>query len=190
MLLDGAGMDLHFTETRETVELRPGNRCARFVGTEAVLVDGATTVDCNLIWRRDAYQVTVHEGTAGAAATRRKACAVSSTSSTAESSLDGAVAGAGDLLVGDLGEPLPGGCTGHSLAFLLAPPGCSASNRECNDRYVAFRAFTVRPRSTWSTSGEPVLGARRGGRRAVELPFRMASIASPSRRRLVGGHVG
>ena len=32
VLLDGAGMDLHFTETGETVELRPGNRCARFVG--------------------------------------------------------------------------------------------------------------------------------------------------------------
>jgi len=36
---------------------------------------------------------------------------------------DGAVAGAGDLLVGDLGESLPGRVTGRSLTFLLAPPG-------------------------------------------------------------------
>ena len=43
VLLDGAGMDLHFTETGERVELRPGNRCARFAGEapiEALLVDG------------------------------------------------------------------------------------------------------------------------------------------------------
>ena len=36
---------------------------------------------------------------------------------------DGAIAGSGDLLVGDLGESLPGRGTGRSLTFLLAPPG-------------------------------------------------------------------
>ena len=91
---------------------------------EAVLVDGATT-DCNLIWRRDAYQVTVHEGMAGAPppivgeGVRGLVYVVDGRLVAP----DGAVAGAGDLLVGDLGEPLPGGCTGRSLAFLLAPPG-------------------------------------------------------------------
>ncbi len=127
VLLDGAGMDLHFTETGERVELRPGNRCARFAGEvpiEAVLVDGATT-DCNLIWRRDAYQVTVHEGMAGAPppivgeGVRGLVYVVDGRLVAP----DGAIAGSGDLLVGDLGESLPGRGTGRLLTFLLAPPG-------------------------------------------------------------------
>ena len=64
VLLDGAGMDLHFTVTGETTRLRPADRRAKFAGQapiHATLVDGPTS-DFNLMSRREGLMATARYG--------------------------------------------------------------------------------------------------------------------------------
>lgn len=126
VLLSGAGMHLHFTTTGVKVSVRPSHRVARFSGSapiDARLIDGPTT-DLNLIWRRDAYVVSVHEG-AAAAALPVVTPAAHAVLYLAEGELAAGPGsppvGAGDLVIGEPGEQLTGRCTGRWVVFMLHP---------------------------------------------------------------------
>lgn len=136
VLLSGAGMDLQFIDTGAVVHLRADNRRVRFAGDrpiEAVLVDGPTT-DFNLIWRRDAFNVSVLEcepaaarEVGGGASEVVVAHVVHGTLALAH----GHTAIAGDTLIGEAGEPLHLQVTGAVIAFVLTPtpsPRSSASD--------------------------------------------------------------
>jgi environmental stress-induced protein Ves len=126
VLLDGAGMDLHFTVTGQTMRLRGDNRRARFRGESpisATLVDGPTT-DFNLIWRRDVFVGAARfvergddVGIGGGDGVVAGLFVVSGTASST-----GAPALApGDTIVGEPGERLEAAITGSAVAFLIAP---------------------------------------------------------------------
>lgn len=126
VLLSGAGMDLQLADTGETVRLSVDNRRVRFAGDqpiEAALVDGPTT-DFNLIWRRDAFDVTALEcerpsvrAVGGGVAEVVVAHVVHGTLALAH----GHVAITGDTVVGEPGEPLHLQVAGAAVAFVLTP---------------------------------------------------------------------
>jgi hypothetical protein len=125
VLLDGAGMDLHFTSTGQTMRLRADNRRARFRGEspiEATLVAGPTT-DFNLIWRRDAFvgaarvvEATDDVGVGGGDGVVAGLFVIRGTASCA-----GEVADVGDTIIGAAGERLQAVVLGAAVAFLVAP---------------------------------------------------------------------
>jgi environmental stress-induced protein Ves len=137
VLLSGAGMDLQFTDAGETVHLSGDNRRVRFAGErpiEAALVDGPTT-DFNLIWRRDAFDVSVLEcgpaavpALGGGVGEVVVVHVVHGTLALAH----GHAAVTGDTVVGEPGEPLHLQVAGAAVAFVLTPtpsPRSSASDR-------------------------------------------------------------
>lgn len=126
VLLDGAGLDLHFTESGEVVRLSDDARVARFAGEvpiDAALVDGPTT-DFNVIWRRSVCSGTaryVADGNpidvGGGGHTVAGVYVVAG-----ERALpDGARLHAGDTVVGGVGEQLSVGPGGACVAFVLVP---------------------------------------------------------------------
>lgn len=126
VLLDGEGMDLHFTETGQTTRLRAGNRRARFRGESpihATLVDGPTT-DFNLIWRRDQFLGVARlmgpadeVGVGGGDGAVAGLFVVSGSASGPR----GEVLTAGDCAVGAPGERLQVSLAGAAVVFLVAP---------------------------------------------------------------------
>lgn len=125
VLLDGAGMDLHFTETGDTVRLRPDDRRARFAGEasiHATLVDGSTT-DFNLMWHREGllatarYLAFTHELSMGHVGVTAGAYMVAG----AASLPDGTELLPGDTVVGNDGEQVQLDGTGTVVTFLVWP---------------------------------------------------------------------
>lgn len=126
VLLDGAGMDLHFTVTGQTMRLRADNRRARFRGEspiDATLIDGPTT-DFNLIWRRNAFLGAARVvgpadefGVGGGDGAVAGLFVISG----AASGVGGAVLTPGDSLLGEPGERVEATITGSAVAFLIAP---------------------------------------------------------------------
>lgn len=131
VLLDGAGMDLHFTETGQTMRLRAGNRSARFRGESpihATLFDGPTT-DFNLIWRRDRFLGAARlvgsadeVGVGGGDGVVAGLFMVSGTASCP----DGRALAAGDCVIGAPGERPLVSLAGTAVVFLVAPAAGAA----------------------------------------------------------------
>lgn len=127
VLLDGEGMDLHFTQTGQTMRLRAGHRGARFRGespVHATLVGGATT-DFNLIWRRGEFfgaaRVVAPADEVGIGGGEGAVAGVFVVSGTASAGAGGLALGPGDTLVGDVGEGLQVSLAGTAVTFLVAP---------------------------------------------------------------------
>jgi environmental stress-induced protein Ves len=126
VLLAGAGMDLRLSTTGETIHLRADSRIARFAGEvpiDATLVAGPTT-DFNLIWRRDAFDVTVVECERGAARVVGGGAGEVVVAHVVHGTLAlarGPGAAAGDTVVGDPGETLRLRVTGVVVVFVVTP---------------------------------------------------------------------
>lgn len=130
VLLSGAGMDLQFTATGETVAVRPDEPRARFSGDEPIsasLVDGPTT-DFNLIWRRDDWVATARHfegcqqiGAGGGVGVVVGGHVVGGTATL----LNGVTAGPGDTFLSEPGERLHLELDGLLVGFLFAPPAAA-----------------------------------------------------------------
>lgn len=126
VLLSGAGMDLHFTDTGAVTSLRPDEPRARFAGdvpVTATLTDGPTT-DFNLIWRRDEWVATARNfegrqeiGAGGGLDVMVGGYVVSGTATL----LNGVTATAGDTFLSEPGERLYLELDGSMVGFLFAP---------------------------------------------------------------------
>lgn len=125
VLLDGAGMDLHFTVTGETTRLRPADRRAKFAGEapiHATLVDGPTS-DFNLMSRREGLMATARYGDFTDSLSVGHAGVTAGVYLVAGSALlpDGTELLAGDTVVGDDGERLELAGKGAVVAFMVWP---------------------------------------------------------------------
>ena len=121
VLLEGAGMDLHFVDDHHVERLRPIRDVKAFAGEVAVhaaLVDGAT-VDLNLMWRRDGWDASVRESVLPAEIDAEGAVTVLYVADGAAVLPDGTVLERGDAIDTTDGFVVDG--TGVVLLFTLWP---------------------------------------------------------------------
>ena len=124
VLLAGAGMRLHTTDTGAVIEVRPDEPLVRFAGDvpiHAELIDGPTT-DFNLMWRTDTMIADAHrcsgcDELVGGAPDQ----VVGGYVLHGAALIDGIHLQAGEAFVGDPGEVLRSQCDGEMVHFLVGP---------------------------------------------------------------------